>query len=247
MPDPREVLANLVEDALGIFRTSVEQYYAELLTSVTTDDVGSPQTFLQHTREALQYLVSGKVPVGVIHPFETVQVDHGKAEALRNFGITAEGIPEIGTNAKMGELHALMGSLLLGGLGEAIEKRRGLCQAYRLGLADVAGIRFADLPAESVRYNYAYMPIEIDAKQFGLSRDELWNKLKEYNIFARPYFYPVLTDFECYKSAKCADDLVRSRQAAEQVLCLPLSSEMERGTAEKICEVIRCVRRDFEM
>ena len=164
---------------------------------------------------------------------------NAKSESLRNFGlISGGGIPQIGTNAKMSELHALMGSLLLSRVDELIERRRQVCEAYRQGLADVAGVRIPDVPAEPVRYNYAYMPIEIDAKEFGLSRDELWEKLKEYNVFARRYFYPVLTDFECYKSAKCADDLLRSRQAAKQVLCLPLSSEFDLDIVNKVCDVI---------
>ena len=104
-----------------------------------------------------------------------------------------------GTNAKMNEIQALMGEQMLGHLEGIIERRKNITELYRKFLQDAPGLRLAKPVSEDVKYNYAYFPIEIDESNFYMTRDELYQKLKLYNVFARRYFYPLVSDFACYK------------------------------------------------
>ncbi|GAH18685.1 unnamed protein product, partial [marine sediment metagenome] len=120
---------------------------------------------------------------------------------LKNFGFKNEvEVVMPGTNAKMNEMQALMGSMILGYLDELIEKRRKITEIYRERLNDISGIKLPpSLPAD-VKYNHAYMTIEIHEKEFGMSRDILYEELRKYNIHTRRYFYPLICDFACYRS-----------------------------------------------
>ena len=124
-----------------------------------------------------------------------------KLDYLKNFGFENEvEVVMPGTNAKMNEIQALMGSMILGCIDELIAKRRRVAEIYRERLSEIRGIRFAPSLPDDVRYNYAYVPVEIDGRQFGLNRDELYEELKTYNVYTRRYFYPLICDYTCYRS-----------------------------------------------
>jgi len=162
---------------------------------------------------------------------------------LKNFGFDGETeVVMPGTNAKMNEFQALMGELILGHMSEIIAGRRRLYESYCELLRDVPGIRLPHPVAAEIDYNYAYMPIEIDANEFGLSRDELYAELKKYNIFTRRYFYPLLSDFSCYRAVSITDPLTVARFVAGRILTLPIFSELTVDDVGRICEIIREVR-----
>ncbi len=159
---------------------------------------------------------------------------------LKNFGFENEvEVVMPGTNAKMNELQALMGRLVLKGMGEIVQKRRQLAETYRRGLKTVPGIRSAALAAPGVEYNHAFFPIEVDEKEFGASRDDLYNGLKEWNVFARRYFYPLVTDFACYRGIVREDELPVARGVASRIITLPIFSDLAPGDVVRICEIIR--------
>jgi dTDP-4-amino-4,6-dideoxygalactose transaminase len=155
---------------------------------------------------------------------------------LRNFGFKNEvKVVMPGTNAKMNEMQALMGVLVLKHLDELIKKGRGTEAVYRQRLADVPGIRIpTPLPA-GVRYNYGYMPVEVDEAEFGMNRDKLYRALKRLNIHARRYFYPLVSDFTCYRNTRTRDPLVVARRVAGRILTLPTYHEIPEETVERIC------------
>src|ERR1035437_10817467 len=127
---------------------------------------------------------------------------------LKNFGFENETeVVMPGTNAKMSEFQALMGLLLLKRVNEMIEKRRAINDHYRLRLSHIPGIRLAAPPSDGVRYNYTYMPVEVDEDAFGLTRTQLYLKLRDYNVLARRYFYPIVPDFTCYRAMFAGADL----------------------------------------
>ena len=164
---------------------------------------------------------------------------------LRNYGIiNEEEIVCIGGNAKMNEFQAAMGIANLKHINEIIAERKNITMAYREQLSSVEGIRFfVPEAAPEVEYNYAYMPILVDEKKFGISRDELYSKLKENNIFARKYFYPLTCDFKCYEQlGKCADVSV-ARKASSQVLCLPIYNGLELDSVSMICDYIKSAQK----
>lgn len=164
-------------------------------------------------------------------------IDH-----LKNFGFTGEvSVVEPGINSKMDEIRAAYGLLNLKLVDAAIEARHAVADAYRAALKDVPGIRFLeDIPG--VRHNYSYFPIFIDEKEYGMSRDALFETMKQQAILARRYFYPLIPDFECYRntlSAKAAHVPV-ARALAASVLCLPMYHSLQE---EDIARVVGCIRR----
>ena len=159
---------------------------------------------------------------------------------LKNFGFKNEvEVVMPGTNAKMNELQALMGILVLKYLEELIYKRSGIIQLYRKLLMGIPGIRLAPPPAPSVRHNYGYMLIEVDGQEFGMSRDDLYEQLKQYNVFTRRYFYPLVCDYACYRNLAVQDPLTIARRAARRILALPIYDSLEESQIENICEMIR--------
>ena len=143
-----------------------------------------------------------------------------------------------GTNAKMNEMQALMGMTMLKYVPQLIEKHWAITELYREQLQSIPGIHLPPLPSDEVDYNYAYFPIEIDEQEFGISRDQLYEKLKEYNIFTRRYFYPLICDFACYKNVPVADPLETARGVAERILSLPIYDSLKPEDVKIICDII---------
>lgn len=158
---------------------------------------------------------------------------------LKNFGFENEiEVVMPGTNAKMTEVQALMGSILLPHLEEIIRSRKCIYNHYCKRLQKIDGIRLPATHASNVEYNYAYMPIEVDQSVFGLSRDQLYEQLKLYNVFARRYFYPLICDYACYRSIPAADQLEIARGVSSRILTLPIYSELSLDQVDQICNII---------
>ena len=158
---------------------------------------------------------------------------------LKNFGFKSEvEVVMPGTNAKMNEFQALMGSMVLKSIDENIEKRRQITAIYREKLEGVSGIYLSPELPKDVGYNYAYMPVEVDEKEFGMSRNQLYEKLKEYNIYSRRYFYPLVCDFACYKSVAVKDPLMVARRVAERILTLPIYYDLALEDVQRICDIV---------
>ncbi len=162
---------------------------------------------------------------------------------LKNFGFKNEvEVVMPGTNAKMNEMQALMGSIVLGYVDKLIEKRQQITEIYRERLNDISGIKLRpDLPAD-VRYNYAYLPIEVNEKEFGMSRDKLYEELKKYNIHARRYFYPLICDYSCYRSVSVKDPLKVARHVSSRILTLPIYYDLSLEDVQQICDIIKHIQ-----
>lgn len=166
-----------------------------------------------------------------------------EVDYLKNFGFKNEvEVVMPGTNAKMNEMQALMGLMMLKYVPQLIEKRRAITKLYRELLQSVPGICLPPLPHDEFDYNYAYLQIEIDEREFGISRDQLYEKLKEYNIFTRRYFYPLICDFACYRNVPVADPLTTAHRVAERILTLPIYSELSLDDVQKICASIMNIK-----
>ena len=158
---------------------------------------------------------------------------------LKNFGFKNEvEVVMPGTNAKMNEVQALMGCMLLKYVDDMIEKRRQITEIYRERLNNLPVIKLPKKLPNEVRYNYAYMPIEVYDNEFGLTRDQLYEELKKYNIYARRYFYPLVCDHPCYKSISINGSLKVAKQVASRILTLPIYSELSIEDVHKICDII---------
>ncbi len=163
----------------------------------------------------------------------------GLFDYLKNFGIKNEvEVVMPGTNAKMNEMQALMGLHVLKYLDSAIQKREKITAVYRSRLREIPGIRLAPPLSGDIRYNYAYMPIEVDEKEFGMSRDALYEKMKEWNVYSRRYFYPLICDYQCYRSIPVNGSLPVARRVADRILTLPIYDSLELSDVETICDII---------
>jgi dTDP-4-amino-4,6-dideoxygalactose transaminase len=164
---------------------------------------------------------------------------------LKNFGFKNETeVVMPGTNAKMNEMQALMGSQVLKYLDELIEKRARITALYRERLKVVPGIKLVPLLSAETKYNYGYMPIEVDEKEFGMSRDALYEELKHWNVHTRRYFYPLICDYPCYRSISVNGTLPVARRTAERILTLPIYDSLTLTDVGKICDIVLSITKD---
>ncbi|MCM1425520.1 MAG: DegT/DnrJ/EryC1/StrS family aminotransferase [Eubacterium sp.] len=157
---------------------------------------------------------------------------------LKNFGIRdQEVVDSIGANAKMNEFCAAMGLCNLRHMDEELAKRKRVVQTYANYLGDVEGIQINAVQPDVIP-NYAYFPIVIDEQKYGASRDKIYEKLCQNNIFARKYFYPLTSIFDCYKGKYDVQLTPTALRISQNVLTLPLYADLEIDTVKTICDII---------
>jgi dTDP-4-amino-4,6-dideoxygalactose transaminase len=163
---------------------------------------------------------------------------------LKNFGFENEvEVVMPGTNAKMNEVQALMGLQVLGHLPAIVNRRQRIDALYRSRLKGVPGLHIPEPPADNVRFNYAYFPMEVDGADFGINRDELYAALQKYNIFTRRYFYPLVSDFPCYRNLAHSDPLTTAGAVATRILTLPIYDSLALDDVERICDIVGHIYR----
>jgi len=171
----------------------------------------------------------------VCHDAETKQrIDH-----LKNFGFVDEvTVSAPGINGKMSEINAAFGLLQLKSISAALQKRKVIDNIYREGLAGIPGIYCPPDVADGIG-NYAYFPILVKP-EYSMSRDELYKKLQDKGIYARRYFYPLISDFPMYFEMPSASpsNLPIAKNISEQVICLPLYPELESEIVNKIIALV---------
>ncbi len=163
-----------------------------------------------------------------------------RIDYLKNFGFAGETeIIAPGINGKMDEVRAAYGLLNLKQVDTAIERRRRTAFQYRNALRNVEGIGFMeDMPG--VRHNYSYFPIFVDAEKYGMTRDELYFKMKEHQIMGRRYFYPLISEFSTYRGLESAKsgNLPVAQKVASSVICLPMFHELDTESVERVIDLI---------
>lgn len=163
------------------------------------------------------------------------RIDH-----LKNFGFVDEvTVVAPGINGKMSELNAAIGLLQLKHVNETINRRREIDLIYRTQLAEVKGIICLE-STSAIQANYSYFPILVQSN-YPLTRDNLYQKLKEQGIFSRRYFYPLISDFPMYRSMQSAqhNNLPVAVDAASKVLCLPIYPGLKSEELERVINIIR--------
>ena len=160
-------------------------------------------------------------------------------DQLKNFGFVDEVTVDVaGINGKMSEVNAAFGLVQLNHIKTALEGRKKVDELYRTSLKEVKGIRCLENTGEKVA-NYSYFPIIVE-EDYPRTRDELYQKLKDHNIFARRYFYPLISDFPMYRSMPSAapQNLPVATVAAAQVICLPIYPDLLVATQQRIVDLI---------
>ena len=159
-----------------------------------------------------------------------------RVDYLKNFGFAGETeVVAPGINSKMDEIRSALGLLNLKQVDEAIEKRHQVAIRYREALREVKGIRFYD-DMPGVRHNYSYFPIFVDAEEYGMTRDELYFKMREQGILGRRYFYPLISTFSTYRGLPSAapENLPVATKIANEVICLPMHHELSEEDIERV-------------
>lgn len=157
---------------------------------------------------------------------------------LKNFGIHGpEEVDAVGANAKMNEFCAAMGLCNLRHIEEEIEKRRKIVELYRVRLDGIEGLQL-NVIQDNVRSNYAYFPVVFWEKQFGATRNDVFDALARNGIGARKYFYPLTNSFACFRNKYDIDQTPMARRIAERVLTLPLYGDLEEADVNRICDIV---------
>ena len=163
-----------------------------------------------------------------------------RIDYLKNFGIADEvTVVGPGINSKMDEMRSAYGLLNLKQVDAAIEARHQVAIKYREALCDVEGITFFD-DMPGVKHNYSYFPIFIDAEKYGMTRDDLYFKMKAANVLGRRYFYPLISEFTTYRGLDSAapENLPNAHKMADSVICLPMHHAL---SDEDIQRVLDCI------
>lgn len=196
-------------------------------------NAGDMSTLSFHATKVYNTIEGGAL---VMHDEQTKK----RIDYLKNFGFAGETeVVAPGINSKMDEMRSAYGLLSLKIVDESIEARHQVAIQYRKNLRNVKGIRFFD-DMPGVRHNYSYFPIFINAEEYGITRDELYDKLKENNILGRRYFYPLISTFSTYRSLPSAttDNLPNSTKIANEVICLPMHHELSSEDIDRVLNVV---------
>ncbi len=194
---------------------------------------GDISTLSFHATKVFNTIEGGAM---VVHSTEMKQ----RIDDLKNFGFHDEvTVVAPGINSKMDEIRAAYGLLNLRQVDDAIARRKEIVNRYRNSLRNVSGIRYFD-DIEGIRHNYCYFPIYVDEEEFGMSRDTLYNIMREKGILGRRYFYPLISDFPIYSHLPSArpENLPNARKMADSVICLPLFPDMTEEDEERVLNCI---------
>ena len=196
-------------------------------------NAGDMSTLSFHATKVYNTIEGGAL---VMHDEETKK----RIDYLKNFGFAGETeVVAPGINSKMDEMRAAYGLLNLRQVDAAIEARHQVAIKYREGLRDVYGVSFMeDMPG--VKHNYSYFPIFVDAEKYGMTRDELYFKMKEAKVLGRRYFYPLISEFSTYRGlpSSSKENLPNANKMADSVICLPMHHELGDEEIKRILELI---------
>lgn len=196
-------------------------------------NAGDMSTLSFHATKVYNTVEGGAL---VMHDAETKK----RIDYLKNFGFANEvTVVGPGINSKMDEIRAAYGLLNLRQVDAAIEARHKVAIKYREALRGVEGITFFD-DMPGVKHNYSYFPIFVDAEKYGMTRDELYFKMKEQNVLGRRYFYPLISEFSTYRGLESArpDNLPNAHKMANTVICLPMHHALSDEDVNRVIEQI---------
>lgn len=197
-------------------------------------NAGDMSTLSFHATKVFNTIEGGAM---IMHDAKTKQ----RIDYLKNFGFAGETeVVGPGINSKMDEVRSAYGLLNLKQVDAAIASRKNVATVYRDALRSVEGITFwDDMPG--VKHNYSYFPIFVDAEKYGMTRDELYEKMRMKNVWGRRYFYPLISEFSTYRGLESAtsENLPQATKMAESVICLPMHHALSEEDCIRVIDVIK--------
>ena len=194
---------------------------------------GDMSTLSFHATKVYNTLEGGAL---VMHDEQTKK----RIDYLKNFGFAGETeVVAPGINSKVDEVRSAYGLLNLRQVDSAIEARHQVAIKYRDALRGIPGIRFFD-DMPGIRHNYSYFPIFINAEEYGMTRDELYFKMKEQGVLGRRYFYPLISTFSTYRGLPSAapENLPVATKIANEVICLPMHHALSEEDLQRTLDCI---------
>ena len=169
----------------------------------------------------------------------TKEMKH-KINRLKNFGFeNTQIVKEIGFNGKLNEISASMGLLQLKYYEKIWNSRKEIDELYRKLIGDIQGIEVI-YDERKIRHNFSYFPIKV-SETYPISRDDLLIKLKEKDIYARAYFYPLISNINSFKDFKSAQksNLPNANDLSSKIICLPIYPDMGKNNIYKVCKILK--------
>ena len=192
---------------------------------------GYASMFSFHATKVFHSIEGGAVCIGEKNP----ELMH-KLYALKNFGIMGqESVELVGCNGKMNEFSAAMGLCNLRHIGEYIKEREKRYRHYESLLKDVPGLIFPK-EQEGVEKNYAYLPVRILGEG---RRNQIFSLLEKEGIHPRKYFYPLISEYDCYKGKFSGDGTPIAKRIAEEILTLPIYPDLDFSDIERISVILQ--------
>lgn len=197
-------------------------------------NAGDMSTLSFHATKVYNTLEGGAL---VVHDADMKK----RIDYLKNFGFAGEtSVVAPGINSKVDEVRAAYGILNLRQVDAAIEARHQVAIKYREALRQVEGITFMD-DMPGVKHNYSYFPIFVDAQKYGMTRDELYDKMRAHNVLGRRYFYPLISTFSTYRGLYSAkpENLPNAHKMADTVICLPMHHALTKEDVNTVINILR--------
>ncbi|MCF0176983.1 MAG: DegT/DnrJ/EryC1/StrS family aminotransferase, partial [Bacteroidales bacterium] len=219
-------------EAANALQRSSEPRHAEVETESILN-WGDLSTLSFHATKVYNTIEGGAM---VIHDEATKK----RIDYLKNFGFANETtVVGPGINSKMDEFRSAWGLLNLRQADAAIEARHQVAKKYREALRGIDGITFfEDMPG--VKHNYSYFPIFIDTERYGMTRDELYEKMKAQNVLGRRYFYPLISEFSTYRGLESSNpkNLPNAHKMADSVICLPMHHDLSNEDVKRVLDCL---------
>ena len=196
-------------------------------------DAGDMNTLSFHATKTYNTVEGGAL---ICHDARTKK----RIDYLKNFGFAGETtVVAPGINSKMDEIRSAYGLCNLKHIDDAIAARKKVAKKYRAALAGVPGISMFK-ERDHVTYNYSYFPIFVNEKEYGISRDALYAKMKEHNVLGRRYFYPLISSFAIYRGLPSAarENLPIANRMADEVICLPMHAGLTENDISRVTELV---------
>ena len=203
------------------------------VNGVSVLNAGDMSTLSFHATKVYNTLEGGAL---VVHD----EVTKKRIDYLKNFGFAGEiEVVAPGINSKVDEVRAAYGLLNLKQVDSAIEARHQVAIKYREALRPIEGVTFMD-DMQGVTHNYSYFPIFVDAEKYGMTRDELYSKMKSDGVLGRRYFYPLISEFSTYRGlpSSAKENLPNAHRMADSVICLPMHHLLTDKDIERVIETI---------
>ena len=203
------------------------------VNGVSVLNAGDMSTLSFHATKVYNTLEGGAL---VVHD----EVTKKRIDYLKNFGFAGEiEVVAPGINSKVDEVRAAYGLLNLKQVDSAIEARHQVAIKYREALRPIEGIAFMD-DMPGVTHNYSYFPVFVDAEKYGMTRDELYFKMKSDGVLGRRYFFPLISEFSTYRGlpSSAKENLPNAHRMADSVICLPMHHSLTNEDIERVIESI---------